>query len=327
MPMGKKRYRRRRRPTYGRQQPQRQVGKVIVNCPGGARPGIDPAAIACIQRLDQLLGDLRKDVGVPSDAWDEVSAVKRYMAYLSMLVDVGLTDIVISAIHNNDLAVTMKQRMLVEYSARGLFYSEHPDYALHLMTIEEKRSVRQKYLDADPDSEHIPELTRQLEEAKARFGHVADKKPPSLKTIMHGLMMGSVDPAGESHDAYVWLYAGPSSIMHGEPEGVRYVFERDTEGNEHPRVRVADAELNAMLVDAGSNALKFLRAFAAVYHPGNQVFEERLDELETDFLVLTLRHPEGRDRETLDDIREILRGHDVDPTLHRIAMPKIRFQH
>lgn len=315
--MGKNRFRNRPRRPPGAPPPKRPGmaarASIVPACPGGERPGLDPATIATIQQLDVLVGELRQNIGVPNGVWDEESAVKRYLAYLSILVDVGLTDIVISAIHGNDLAVVMKQRMLVEYSAKGMFYSKHPDYALHLLTIDEARSIRQKQIQADPTSKDIADLTREWESMKQRFAHVAESRPLSLKGIMQDLTIDPLDPTSDSnHDAYVWLYGAPSALMHGEPEGMRFVFERDEQGYEHPRVRVSDDQLNAMIVDAGANALRFCEAFADAYHPNNQGFAKRLEEIEIRFLVLTLRHPKGRDEPVLEDIRELLKSRGVD---------------
>jgi hypothetical protein len=41
----------------------------------------------------------------------------------------------VSAIASHDHMVQMKQRILLEYSAKAAYFNDHPDYALYMMTI------------------------------------------------------------------------------------------------------------------------------------------------------------------------------------------------
>lgn len=308
--MGRSRQRNKRTPPY--RKPVRPVVQVSVACPGGTRPGIDPRIIVQLQKLDRLVRGMRIDIGVPNGAWDEESAIKRYLAYLSMLVDVALADMVISAVHNNDLAVIMKQRMLVEYSAKGRFYNIHRDRALHLMTIDEARSVLNKVRESDPESPSIDALEKDYEEKKATFAAVIEAKPKSLKDIMIELAINPVDPGTVTDGEYYFIYGAPSALMHGEPEGLRFIFDRDEEGNEKPKITVTDDQLNAMLVDAGRNTLFFCDTFIDCFHDSDSPLVERLRALSKAFQVLLLRHPHGRDDDVLEEVRAELVGDGTD---------------
>jgi hypothetical protein len=54
-----------------------------------------------------------------------------------------------SAVHSNDVAVLMKERILVEYANKAVHLNKHPDYALFMTTIHEATSVRDKTRDAE----------------------------------------------------------------------------------------------------------------------------------------------------------------------------------
>lgn len=254
---------------------------------------------------------MRVDIGVPNGAWNEESAIKRYLAYLSMLVDTALTDMVISAIHNSDLAVIMKQRMLVEYSAKGRFYNMHRDHALHLMTIDEARSVLKKVRESDPDSPSVENLEKNYEKKKADFAAVLDARPKSLKDIMVELAIDPLEPGSVTDGDYYFIYAAPSALMHGEPEGMRFIFDRNEEGIEKPKIIVTDDELNAMLVDAGRNTLFFCDTFIDCYHPADSPMIQRVRELSQAFKVLLLRHPHGRDDPVLEEVRRELEAEGI----------------
>ena len=308
--MGRSRHRNKRKIPF--KPPARKTVQVSVACPGGSRPGIDPRIIVQLQKLDQLVGAMRVNIGVPNGAWDEESAIERYLAYLSMLTDVALTDMVISAIHNNDLAVIMKQRMLVEYSAKGRYYNIHRDRALHLMTIDEARSVLEKVKKSDPESPHIAALEADYNEKKANFAAVIDAGPQSMLKIMQELAVDPLHPDSVTDGEYYFIYAAPSALMHGEPEGIRFIFDRDEEGNEKPKIRVSDEELNAMLVDAGRNTLFFCDTFIDCFHENDSTLRQYLKELSTNFNVLLLRHPHGRSDDVLETLRQELTAEGID---------------
>jgi hypothetical protein len=121
---------------------------------------------------------------------------------------------------------------------------------------------------------------------------------------MHELIIESVSPLNYKGDSeYVWLYGAPSALMHGDPEGIQFIFQQDGNGTNTARMRVSDEELNAMIVDAGANALMFCGAFLECFHPDNEEFKKRIAELDTDFKALTLLHPYGRNEEPLKRLR------------------------
>lgn len=64
------------------------------------------------------------------------------------------------------------------------------------------------------------------------------------------------------------------------------------------------------MVDAGSNALTFCKAFINRFHSNNGVLVAQLRELERTFKALALKHDDGREPEVLDAIRAELESGD-----------------
>ena len=275
------------------------IDSVTPVCPGMQRPGLDGVVYFGLQRVDALVRDMRRDIQVPNGVWDEESAVRRYLAYLGMLVDIALSDIAMSAVHSNDMAVLMKERMLVEYANKALYFNEHPDYALFMTTIHEATSVRDK-IRAGGVSENLAAAEQELAERKARFSYVGHLSKLNLSEIMRAHTRGG-DPA--RNDEYVWLYGAPSALMHGDSEGMRLLLPADENGAVHPAIQLPDAQLNALMVDSGSNSLIFCQTFVDRFHPGDQGFAKRLSDLAREFKALSLKHSEGREPRDLTDSR------------------------
>jgi hypothetical protein len=270
-------------------------------CPGMHRDGLDGIVYIELQRLDTLVADMRKGISVPGD-WAPDSAVKRYLMYLSMLVDIALSDIAMSAIHGNDIAVQIKQRMLVEYAAKAQYYNAHPDYALYMTTIGEAESVLKKAKTGGYNTATVNLLEEALKETRRDFAHVASVPKPRFDAIMREL----TGRDSGRNDEYVWLYGAPSALMHGDPEGMRQMFEADDNGVIQGQIKLRDVQLNALMVDAGSNALTFCNAFISRFDPGNETLNARLADLYRTFKLLVIKHNDGRDTEVLDAIRKEL---------------------
>ena len=274
--------------------------------PEVSRPGLDGFVYAALQHLDRLVSDMRVSIGIPAGVWDERSAVQRYLAYLSVLVDVTLADMAMSALHSNDLLVEIKQRMLVEYAAKAKFFSDNPDYALYMTTIHEARSVLDKATKSGEPQETIDRLKADLEQKVESFSAVAHLKKKSFEQIMNVL-------AGPGE--YVALYAFPSALMHGDPEGMRQLFEANEQGEQSLSLHFPDELINAMMVDAGANTVMFCEAFIKAYHPGDEALQKRVEELNLVFKSLVLKHPYKRDEDALADIQNELReaGYESQP--------------
>ncbi|MHB8355433.1 MAG: hypothetical protein ACYDDQ_01945 [Vulcanimicrobiaceae bacterium] len=276
------------------------INSVTPSCPGMERPGLDGVVYIGLQEVDALVRDMRKDIGIPNGVWDEESAVRRYLVYLSMLVDITLADIAMSAVHSNDMAVLMKERMLVEYAIKAIYFNDHPDYALYMTTIHEALSIRDKTRDGGGSVEELQAAEAELAAKRAQFPKVAHLKKLTLSKIMREHTRGG-DP--QRNDEYVWLYGAPSAIMHGDPEGMRALFPIDDEERQQPKIELSDAYLNALMVDSGSYSLNFCGTFVERFHPGDEIFARRLQDLGRQFKALALKHPEGRDESALAAIR------------------------
>ena len=275
------------------------VESVTPRCSGMERAGLDGVVFLALLQLDSLLREMRNGIGVPNGIWDEETAVKRYLAYLSMLVDVTLADIAMSAVHSNDLAVLMKERMLVEYANKALYCDAHPDYALYFTMIQEAKDVLKKLRNGGGDAEAVAAAEAELADRRNRFSDVANIAVRSLSDMMRAVTRGG-DPT--RNDEYVWLYGGPSALMHGDPEGMRTLMPVNDAGQQLS-TQLEDGYLNALMVDAGQNALNFCDVFVNRFHPNNQTFEQRLRTLARTFKELALKHPLGRDEVVLAAIR------------------------
>ena len=59
-----------------------------------------------------------------------------------------------------------------------------------------------------------------------------------------------------------------------------------------------------MLVDTGRNALFFCDRFVDRFLPGNEAFQARVRASHRRFLGFILTHPDGRDDDALEAVRE-----------------------
>jgi hypothetical protein len=270
---------------------------LVAESPAASRPGLDATVIMTLQDLDRLVGDMRKEIPVPSGAWDEDTAVKRYLVYLSMLVDILLAEIVMSAIHSSDMMVFMKQRMLVEYAAKAAYYDDNPEYALFMMTIDKADQRLRKLVDADSDPSLVAGAKTYRDDMLRQFSAVSSLKRMPFAAIMTNYA---------DKDDYVWLYGVPSALMHGDPEGIEVLIEVRSDGSQVPTLTLPVERVNAMLVDAGTNTLMFCERFIGRFHANEQGLVARLKDLRRRFLGLVLKHPYGRDADALESVKNEL---------------------
>jgi hypothetical protein len=275
------------------------ITEITPACPGGARPGLDAEVIVTLQQLDTVVRDMRDGLAYPAGVWDEESAVQRYFLYVSMLTDVMLTDMVMSAVHTNDTALLMKQRVLVECAGKAAYFNAHPDYALAMMTIDETKSVLRKAKHGDSDPADIAKAQRDCDDAAHQFARVAHLQKKSFAEIMDEI---------STRREYVWLFGAPSALLHAEPEGLRQMLETMPDGSQRPRITLPLEQVNAILVDSGANMLMFCDRFVARFRPNDEPMLERIRLLDRHLKQLVLKHPYGRDQEALDAVTEELRA-------------------
>jgi len=295
--------RHRRRTKSDKQQPtqERITAKgslmLVPTSPAVSRVGLDSDVIMALQDLDRLVGEMRKSIPVPNGVWDESSAVQRYLVYLSMLVDVVFGELVMSALHSNDWMVHMKQRMLIEYAAKGAYYDDHPQYALFMMTIGKAEDRLRKVTDAGSDPGIIEAAEQHRDDMRQQFPAVVHTKRVTFAEIM---------TTYGGRDDYVWLYGAPSALMHGDPEGIDHLIEILPDGTQQPHLTLPLERVNAMLVDAGTNTLMFCNHFIGTFHPEKQPLIDRYKTLHRRFLELVLKHPYGRDADGLRAVTDEL---------------------
>jgi hypothetical protein len=267
-----------------------------------SRPGLDPDSIIAIQALDALIKEMRENIEYPSAPVDEDSAVKLYLLYLSILIDVVLADIVMSALAKNDLMVEIKQRILLEYSAKGIYLHEHPSYALYMLTVAEAWAIERKLEKAQASPQTIAQ-------AKAHHADMRSKFPPPAGMVEQSFENIFREYAGA--DDYVWLYGIQSAMLHGDPEGMRAVIELQPGGSRVARIENTLGLVNAMLVDTGRNALVFADRFLDRFRPGEEPFISRVRELQRTFLKLVIKHRDGRDDDDVEEAKILLRDFDL----------------
>jgi hypothetical protein len=296
------RRRRRRRVAGGNQKPGLRVPvevslTEVPMAPAFARPGLDAEIIRALKTMDDLVRDMRKGLRWPNQVTDEVSAVQRYLVYLSMLVDSAVSDITMSALIKNDIMVLAKLRMLIEFATKAAYYDDHPDYALYMTTIGDAKEVFGKLRDANNDQAAIKSAEKAVAEMERRFPAVAHLRRKSFDVLMVEY---------SDRDDYVWLYRAPSALLHGDPEGMHTVFERQPDGSEKPLLEFPLDHVNAMLVDAGTNSMFFCDHFIGRFQPENEGLKSRGKELYRRFLRLVLKHSYERDAAALEAVRKEL---------------------
>jgi hypothetical protein len=259
-----------------------------VRCGMPIRGGIDLHILAFLKDVDKAFRAMRADIA-PSPGDDiEVECVRRYLAYLSMLVDVALAGLTMNALHQNDLLVVMLQRLLVEYAAKGLYYQAHPRFAVFMMRINEADSVVQRVKDGNLAPERIAEAETHAKEMRATY--------PDYATIPGVTVRQMMEDVARTED-WAWLYGAPSVLIHGEPEGMRTLYDFSQGGR--ARIDLDDSYLNALLVDGGMNTLTFCRAFNSAFHADEPALLERFEALERRAEVLIAKHSDGRDADEL----------------------------
>lgn len=276
------------------------IKSITPQCPGGERPGFDLDVLLALVEVDALIEEMRLDIHVPPVITDADTAVRRYLVYLSLLIDVMFADILMSVIHLTDIAVRIKRRMLLEYCAKGLYCFDNPDYCLYFTTVAESESVLDKlkkggqpHVDIDMEKRHL--------ESQRRLFKLPFSKPVRFSQIMRYYTR----PAdSQTNNEYVGLYGLPSAYVHGDPEGMRYLMPLNEHGHTVPTISVGDDELNAMMVDVGSNTLVFYRVFIATFKPNDELLTNRLSDLELAFNRLSIKHSYGRPDEGMEAVRQ-----------------------
>jgi hypothetical protein len=272
---------------------------IVVACPGGERPGFDAEVFSALYHVNALIEDMRTDIHVSPAIIDADTAVRRYLVYLSMLIDVMFADTVMSVVHSTDLAVRIQRRMLLEYCAKGLYCFDHPEYCLDFTTTLESKSVLGKLNDGGQPEADIKVETTHLQSQLDRF------PPKYLKSLEFSAIMRHYTrpPDSETNDEYVGLYRLPSAYIHGDPEGMRFLMPPNEQGHAAPTITVGDDELDAMMVDVGANTLVFCRVFIATFKPNDESIARRQSDLELAFDVLGLKHAYGRPAEAIEALK------------------------
>ena len=102
------------------------------------------------------------------------------------------------------------------------------------------------------------------------------------------------DQHDKRNDEYVLLYQVPSSLIHGDPEGMHYIQDPNVAESFAPIIEFPVEKVNAMLVDAGNNSVFFCKTFVRRFHPGVEAFTVRVRTLERRFKELALKHTYDR---------------------------------
>jgi len=271
------------------------TGGLTPVCPGPSRRGLDGEIFVAIKELYSFVYEMRHNVQVPNGVQDEETAVQRYLAYLSVLVQIGLDEMALSATHGNDTAVLMKQRMLVEYAAKAQYFNDNPDYALFMTTIDAAESVLTK-LQNDPSVpiDVLESRKRDLADKQLRFSRVMGIQKLRFSQLMKRIGAGA---------DYPWLYGAPSALIHGDPEGMEQILPVDDQGKMTVVISLPDDQLNAMMVDAGGNTVMFCDVFVARFRSDDDSLKDHLQRLSRTFKRLTLKHPFGRNQDVLDSFK------------------------
>jgi hypothetical protein len=117
---------------------------------------------------------------------------------------------------------------------------------------------------------------------------VANMKHVSLGNMMHS---HARPPEPPTNDEYIRLYGPPLRFLHGDPEGMPGMMPLHADEQTHCSIRLDDAFLNALMVDAGRNTLVFCAIFLDMFKPRDASFARTTAKLNTVFRALPLKHP------------------------------------
>jgi len=259
--------------------------RMLVGYPAVFREGIDPDVIAALQDLDKLLAEGRDGTEFSFAVTDEASALRSYLLYTTVLVDVVLSAIASAAINSMDLLVIMLQRLMVEYAAKVAYYADHPEHALYAMTIGNAKRILSQLQEAGESAERITEAMRHRELLRSQFSRVDHLRSLRMPEIMRPYA-GPAD--------YIGLYAMPSGLLHGDPVGLQFILRSDDRGQLLASFEKSTDEINARLVDAGADAHVVYDQFVSHFFPENQQLACASKALRSRLEKLAVRHHWGR---------------------------------
>jgi hypothetical protein len=163
-----------------------------------------------------------------------------------------------------------------------------------MICVNEPVSAAQRAKDRGDPPEVIAQCEEYAADMRTRYVAYADVPGVTVRKMMESM--------GRTEE-WASLYGMPSLLLHGEPEGMRMIYDFDETGA-RPRIDLEDGYVNALLVDAGNNVLTFCRAFNAAFHPQDGRIADRFRALEERAQSLILKHPYGRPSDALNDMRK-----------------------
>jgi uncharacterized protein DUF5677 len=271
--------------------PWRPRAPAAVECRQPVRAGLDNEVLKLLQDLERTFYATRDAAKTFDWAITEPKcAVQQYLIYLSMLVDLTVSGTVMLALHNNARAMWMLSRLLVEYVAKAEYCDQNPDFALWWITVGEREDMLRRLKDYGSDAATVKAAEQAVVDAKKKY---ADDSP--FRKVRFSDMMISI--AGK--ETYTSIYRDPSVFIHGDPVGMRDMFE-SVPGGVVGKIDFTDDRVNGLLVDVGANLLSFCNIYARNFKEvASSDIPDRLSKLNDRIVALLRKYPEDRDPEVL----------------------------
>ncbi len=281
-----------------------QAGAV---CGTHARGGIDAVLISTFQRIEGTHYWLRDHTG-PLEVTTrdpETAMLQRYLLYLSMLVDNASASLMCLGVHGLDPGVIVQERLLAEYAVRSHYAVRHPDYTLWATTINEAEDLRKRLVATGADPTLIATVTSERDTAIAAYPQLAQVGKDNK---WHRLTVKAMFEEIATTEQHVNLYKYPSSLLHGDAVGMRTMFRTKPDGSVEGVNRLENAALNGDLVDSAMMMVEFLKAFRSAFAllASAADVEQRIGYLEHECTIQSLRFPEGRPSQYLQEVRSQL---------------------
>ena len=246
--------------------------------------GIDKVTIGLVADSLQLMYEIRDSAGGVKEE-DPIGILRQWLQYLSMLMDVSVSGIMLLAVHSQALLSSMLFRLPFEYLVRALYFEDHPEEAVfqsYRVAREQKTFYEETSQTTDPAFLAAQKL---YDDAVVAYPGIATNRKP--KTIAEMVREYSHDGPG----TYASLYRVRSALLHGSAFGLTAVLDDSVSGALSLTFDVPKDFQNALLVDLAGYVLDFASCYERTL---SVTRNSRFAALNARLAAARLKHPEGR---------------------------------
>lgn len=246
--------------------------------------GIDKDTIGLVADAIQLMYEIRDSAGGVKEA-HPIGILRQWLQYLSMLMDVSVSGIVLLAAHSQALLSSMLFRLPFEYLVRALYFEDHPEEAVFQsfrVARDQKTFYEETSQTADPA---FLAAQRLYDDAVVEYPAIATNRKP--KSIAEMVRQYSHDGPG----TYANLYRVRSALLHGSAFGLTAVLDDSVNGALSLTFDVPKDFQNALLVDLAGYVLDFTSCYERIL---SITRDSRFATLNARLAAARIKHPDGR---------------------------------